>query len=78
MPLILEILLMLFKIFLSFVESFVKIFYNPKKDIGGRVAVLTGAAGGIGRPLAKELLQLNVKLALWDINKVYYINYELK
>jgi NAD(P)-dependent dehydrogenase (short-subunit alcohol dehydrogenase family) len=36
-------------------------------DIGGRVAVVTGAAGGIGRAVALRLAQEGARLALLDI-----------
>jgi NAD(P)-dependent dehydrogenase (short-subunit alcohol dehydrogenase family) len=37
-------------------------------DIGGRVAVVTGAAGGIGRAIALRLAQEGARLAVLDIS----------
>jgi NAD(P)-dependent dehydrogenase (short-subunit alcohol dehydrogenase family) len=38
------------------------------RDIKGAVAVVTGAASGIGRALAVDLVQLGTQLALADVN----------
>ena len=70
MNLIIEILLLLVKIFLCYVQAFLGLFYKPKKDVSGRTAVLTGGGGGIGQFMALELVKRRVKLAIWDVNKV--------
>ncbi|KAH7726495.1 short-chain dehydrogenase/reductase family 16C member 6-like protein [Aphelenchoides avenae] len=41
--------------------------WRRQKDISGKVVVLTGAGGGIGRELAKRLAHNGCVLALWDI-----------
>lgn len=38
------------------------------KDLRGRVAVVTGAASGIGRALARELASAGARLAISDVN----------
>lgn len=40
--------------------------YNFK----GRVAIVTGGAGGFGQAIAKRLLQAGAKVALWDMDAV--------
>lgn len=37
-------------------------------DIDGKCALITGAAGGIGRTLAKRLASAGARLVLWDID----------
>ncbi|MCA9598405.1 MAG: SDR family NAD(P)-dependent oxidoreductase, partial [Myxococcales bacterium] len=39
------------------------------KSLSGRVAVVTGAASGIGRALAEELARRGARLALLDANE---------
>ena len=43
-------------------------FLVPKKDIAGRLVLVTGAGQGIGALMAKRIAQLGAKLILWDIN----------
>lgn len=50
-------------------EAFVRLFIpRPKKDVEGEIALVTGAANGIGKLIAKELGQHGATLVLWDIN----------
>ena len=70
MNIILEILILISRIFYCYIKSFVRWFYKPKKDISGRTALVTGGGGGIARYIAQELAQRKVRIALWDINKV--------
>lgn len=37
-------------------------------DFGGRVAVVTGAASGVGLHVAQQLLQANARVSLWDVS----------
>ena len=39
-----------------------------KYDLDGKVVVITGGAGGIGRAIASLLLRSNAKVSLWDIS----------
>ncbi|TKR62464.1 hypothetical protein L596_026420 [Steinernema carpocapsae] len=41
----------------------------PKKDVSGRVVLITGAGNGIGRLLAQRFAVLGAKLVLWDVNE---------
>src|SRR5262245_20634282 len=38
-------------------------------DLHGRSAVVTGAAQGIGRAIAKRLLESGASVSLWDIDR---------
>mmetsp|Transcript_18767 Transcript_18767/g.45267 ORF Transcript_18767/g.45267 Transcript_18767/m.45267 type:complete len:319 (+) Transcript_18767:68-1024(+) len=40
-----------------------------RTDLRGRIVLVTGAGGGLGRALAKKLAQKGAQLALWDLNK---------
>ncbi|CAD5208276.1 unnamed protein product [Bursaphelenchus xylophilus] len=41
-----------------------------KKSLNGKTILLTGAGGGIGRELAKQLAEQDARLVLWDLSSV--------
>ncbi|XP_043075722.1 epidermal retinol dehydrogenase 2-like isoform X2 [Puntigrus tetrazona] len=52
-----------------FFEAFVRLFIpHCKKNVEGEIALVTGAANGIGKLIAKELGHHGATLVLWDIN----------
>lgn len=52
-----------------FFEAFVRLFIpHCKKDVEGEIVLVTGAANGIGKLIAKELGHYGATLVLWDIN----------
>ena len=44
----------------------------PRYDFAGRVALVTGGAGGIGRALAARLAEGGAKLVLWDLDRAMF------
>ncbi|XP_045500223.1 estradiol 17-beta-dehydrogenase 11-like [Colias croceus] len=42
---------------------------KPKKDLKGRIALITGGGGGLGSLIALRLARLGCVVVLWDINK---------
>ena len=52
-----------------FFESFVRLFVKPlPKDVEGEIVLVTGAAQGIGKFIAKEFGRHGATLVLWDVN----------
>ncbi len=50
-------------------EAFVRLFIpHCKKEVEGEIVLVTGAANGIGKLIAKELGHHGATLVLWDIN----------
>ncbi|CAG9788779.1 unnamed protein product [Diatraea saccharalis] len=41
----------------------------PKKDLKGKIALVTGGGGGLGSLIALRLARLGCTIVLWDINK---------
>lgn len=51
-------------------EALYKVFVpTPPKSLRSKVVLITGAGGGIGRPMALKFAQHGARLALWDINQ---------
>ncbi|ELU06142.1 hypothetical protein CAPTEDRAFT_137084 [Capitella teleta] len=70
MHVVLDIIVLLGKlIFFYFEALFRKIVPPSKKSVRGKVVVITGGAGGLGRCLALKFAGLGAKVAVWDINK---------
>lgn len=44
-------------------------FKYQMKDISGEIALVTGAAGGLGRELALSLVNHGAIVVIWDINR---------
>ncbi|XP_036406502.1 epidermal retinol dehydrogenase 2 [Megalops cyprinoides] len=52
-----------------FFEAFVRLLVQPpRKDVEGEIALVTGAAHGIGKMIAQELGRFGATLVLWDVN----------
>ncbi|KAI1300213.1 Epidermal retinol dehydrogenase 2 [Halotydeus destructor] len=67
--LVLEFLYLLITVFGLYFQSIKNlIFGHPRKDIRGKVIVITGAGQGLGRELAVQLSQEETRLALIDVN----------
>ena len=76
-----ELIVILLRIIYCYAEALFR-FVVPRrpKDIRGKVVVVTGAGGGIGRALATRLAASGACIAVWDINTVrrwynYYVMY---
>ncbi|CAH4035477.1 estradiol 17-beta-dehydrogenase 11-like [Pieris brassicae] len=52
-----------------FYEIYKSIFRDPKKDLKGQIALITGGGGGLGSLIALRLARLGCVVVLWDINK---------
>ncbi|XP_035737891.1 estradiol 17-beta-dehydrogenase 11-like isoform X2 [Vespa mandarinia] len=58
--------------FIGIMRSIMKLFIPLKyqmKDISGEIALVTGAAGGLGRAIAIGLANHGVIVVIWDINQ---------
>lgn len=67
---LLDTMLLVLQIVNSVVEELYRtVRPREEKEVQGEVAVVTGAGHGIGREIAKQLVQLGVRVACWDINK---------
>jgi hypothetical protein len=71
MNLVLDLLLLLFIVVYSYLESLVKFFLpQKKKSVAGEIVLITGAGHGIGRLTTYEFAKRKSRLVLWDISKV--------
>nr|XP_020009036.1 17-beta-hydroxysteroid dehydrogenase 13 [Castor canadensis] len=70
MNLVLDLLLLLFIVVYSYLESLVKFFLpQKKKSVAGEIVLITGAGHGIGRLTTYEFAKRKSRLVLWDISK---------
>jgi all-trans-retinol dehydrogenase (NAD+) len=64
-----DLLVLAVKIIYYTLEMLVLTLYPPKeKDLRGEVAVVTGGGHGIGLEMVRQLTDLGVKIAVWDVN----------
>ncbi|PFX18055.1 epidermal retinol dehydrogenase 2-like [Stylophora pistillata] len=69
MSMIWEIAYIMVRVWLCVIESAMKwILPSQRKDIRGEIALVTGAASGIGRLIALGLAAKGCKLVIWDVN----------
>lgn len=67
-PLLKFIMFALMGIIKSTMKLFIPLKYQMK-NISGEIALVTGAAGGLGRALALNLVKHGAIVVIWDINK---------
>ncbi len=66
-----EVIVILLRIIYYYAEALCRFVVPPRpKDIRGKVVVVTGAGGGIGRAIATRLAASGARIAVWDINTV--------
>jgi len=66
-----DVIILTIKIIYFIVEELLNTFSPRKeKDLRGEVAVITGGGHGIGLELVRQLTDLGVKIAVWDIDIV--------
>ncbi|XP_071949929.1 17-beta-hydroxysteroid dehydrogenase 13-like [Antedon mediterranea] len=69
MFIVLEVLLLTLKIIAALAVDFYHLFVPyPKKDVSGKVVLITGAGHGLGRSFALHFARLGSTLVLWDVN----------
>ena len=61
--------LLLLLLFIPLVNSLNRKYFYEKDDLAGKLVVITGAAGGIGRYLALEFARVGASISLWDNRK---------
>ncbi|XP_042320376.1 epidermal retinol dehydrogenase 2-like [Sceloporus undulatus] len=50
-------------------EAFVLMFFCVKKNVAGKIVLVTGSANGIGKEIALNFARLHTILVLWDIDE---------
>lgn len=53
----------------SIYELFLPSTYEYKKQIKGKIVLVTGGGGGLGRLLSLRLAKLGAIIVLWDVNE---------
>jgi all-trans-retinol dehydrogenase (NAD+) len=56
-------------IYKGFIQNFGPLGWFKRKDVTGKIVLITGAANGIGRLMALRFAALRVKLILWDVDE---------
>lgn len=69
MELLQAFLLCTLKIIYFTIESIFRWFVPKTKDVTGKVVLITGSGGGLGRLIAMKFGALGCKVVLWDINE---------
>lgn len=52
----------------SFILTLAPSFLIPEKDISGKIALVTGGAGGVGKELVLRLAKHKLTVIVWDNN----------
>ncbi|EDV19357.1 Epidermal retinol dehydrogenase 2 [Trichoplax sp. H2] len=67
---LIDVALILLRILLSIVISILRCFIPaPKKDVKGKIFLITGGASGLGRLMATKFAALGGIIVIWDINE---------
>lgn len=76
-PLILgELLVLLVKLLFFFLEACYRLVVPPsRKDVAGKVVLITGAGHGMGRCTTKRFAKLQARVVIWDINEAGICHY---
>lgn len=65
-----EFIVLLIKLCIYFLEACFRAIIPPsKKDVAGKVVLITGAGHGMGRCMAKRFAKLQARVVIWDINE---------
>lgn len=67
--LIFELTFLSFRVLISFSQSAFRWVLPPRKSLHGELALVTGAASGIGRLISLRLAEKGCRLVLWDVNQ---------
>ncbi|KAK0427970.1 hypothetical protein QR680_010519 [Steinernema hermaphroditum] len=60
---------LLYSIFVAVARNVLPASALPRKNVAGKVVLITGAGNGIGRLLAERFAHLGARLVLWDVNE---------